>query len=216
MDGSVVDAVFAAHYARLGGGALQGGEFDSDDDLDDLDELIGACVAEEFAAAYASHAFELKVGEAVATGDDVNVKPKPWKWVQYAIKMRGVVKKVYKAIKAEADAVQEDKSAYDVNNPPDLRGRWRNAYMNVRGGGGGEAPLSADDREAKAEYDKMKRFMEKNGLSLGKEVMDYRAFKESLRDGLIETKGMDMKDTLLTLAKNAIDKFKKARSIKDE
>ena len=98
MDGSVVDAVFAAHYARLGGGALQDEDFDSDDDLDDLDELIDACVAEECAAAYASHAFELKVGEAVATGGNV----KPWKWVQYALKMRGVVKKVYKAIKAEA------------------------------------------------------------------------------------------------------------------
>ena len=54
MDGSVVDAVFAAHYARLGGGALQDEDFDSDDDLDDLDELIDACVAEECAAAYAS------------------------------------------------------------------------------------------------------------------------------------------------------------------
>ena len=117
MGDSVVDAVFAAHFARRrGADALQDEELDDDD----LDELIGSCVAEECAAAYASHAFELKVGEAAATEG----KYSPRTWLMYALWLLPVVKKVYKAIKAEADSVQEDASGHDdVHNPPDLKAR---------------------------------------------------------------------------------------------
>jgi len=174
MGDSVVDALFAAHYARLGGDALQDEDFDSDDDLD---EVVDACVAEECAAAYVAHAFELKVGEAAATGGKFN----PATWLRLASQVRPVIAAIKDAIKAEADESGAGMAKLKI--------AWKRA--------GGDA-------KARAKYAKFAKFIEENGLDNGKGVMSYDTFKEEVRSWLDDTKGKSAMEKLKELVKRAI------------
>lgn len=169
MDGSVVDAVFAAHYARLGGDALP--EEDADDDLD---ELIDACVAEVCTAAYVSHAFEMKVGEAAATGGMFN----PATWWKLASHARPVIAAIKDAIKAEGA------------EPGAGRAKIKALWKKVGG-----------DGKARAKYAKLVEFIEENGLDNGKGVMNYDTFKGEVRSWLEDTKGKGMGGRLIELLK---------------
>lgn len=210
MRKSVVDEVFSAHFARFDRPPPSQETFKSCD----LDEAFESYLDEEFNAAY--DALELSLSNAEATGTNIN----PLRWVQYAGKMLPVMKAVYKAIEADANSVQEDKSAYDVNNPPDLKGMWRKAFKKTRASGnddGGDSPaLSAEDEKAKKAYDKVKKFAEEHGLSFGKKVASYSQFKEQVRDWVLETKGMNTTDKMKQLVKNAIESFKKAGKLQKE
>lgn len=174
MGDSVVGAVFAAHYARLGGGALQDEEFDSDDDLD---ELIDACVAEVCTAAYVSHAFELKVGEAAATGG----KFSPSTWWSLISQVRPIIAAIKDAIKAEGATPGEGRAK--------MRALWKKA--------GG-------DGKARAKYATLVAFIEKNELDNGKGVMDYDTFKEEVRSWLEDTKGKGAMGRLKELVKRVV------------
>ena len=174
MGDSVVDAVFAAHFARLGGAdALQDEELDDDD----LDELIDACVAEVCTAAYVSHAFELKVGEAAATGG----KYSPSTWWSLIRQVRPVIAAIKDAIKAEGAT------------PGAGQAKMKALWTKVGG-----------DGKARAKYAKFAKFIQKNELDNGKGVMEYDTFKEEVRSWLEDTKGKGAVEKLKELVKRVV------------